>query len=386
MALHKTPSQVRRDSLLRTARALFEEGRVDGSIALLEDAVVRYPEHSIFSFELGRNAYYRGGSPYDTMAFVLLDSVVALPDAKEMYYLELSSLYEMEGKVESALEVVENGLERFPRSGALLTKTGKLYFYKKKEPEPALYYWNRAMRVAPGDPSSYFELARIYLHSDDLGWGLILGEIFLNLEPESARSMEIRNLLFRGYNDAVIVGYKPGDDKDSIIRIRAFEPRMWVHPGDDSLHGDFSFFYHHVLDGAVHTSLIRFFERDTASFVLPDRESVAMLSGVRRDFLRIWKSIERLERVYNMTLYRYQQQLQSAGLFEAYNYYLLANPSVDEEIAEWDAVNGESIPKLKAWMKAHPYPYADNPFLLDSLPRVPLSDEEVTDPFNLWAQ
>lgn len=55
----------------------------------------------------------------------------------------------------------------------------------------------------PRFPSNYYWASRIYCNSTEEVWGIIYGEIFLNMERNSGRTVEISKLLFDTYKNEI---------------------------------------------------------------------------------------------------------------------------------------------------------------------------------------
>src|SRR5690606_12333945 len=59
------------------------------------------------------------------------------------------------------------------------------------------------IEVQPRFPSNYYWAAKIYMNSNEEVWGLLYGEIFMNLERNSNRTMEISKLLYDTYTNQI---------------------------------------------------------------------------------------------------------------------------------------------------------------------------------------
>lgn len=60
----------------------------------------------------------------------------------------------------------------------------------------AVSYYEKGVYVEPAYSSNYYRLAQLFLSSKDKFWGLIYGEIFMNLERNSQRTEEMSKWLF----------------------------------------------------------------------------------------------------------------------------------------------------------------------------------------------
>ncbi len=73
----------------------------------------------------------------------------------------------------------------------------------KKDYNKALTYFEKGIEVAPNYSSNYYWCARLYCNSTEEVWGMIYGEIFMNLERNSKRTAEISKLLFDTYKKEI---------------------------------------------------------------------------------------------------------------------------------------------------------------------------------------
>ena len=57
-----------------------------------------------------------------------------------------------------------------------------------KEYSIALNYYEKGIEIDPKFPSNYYRAALLYDYSDHEIWGLIYGELFMDLEPNTKRT------------------------------------------------------------------------------------------------------------------------------------------------------------------------------------------------------
>ena len=92
----------------------------------------------------------------------------------------------------------KTALKKFPKSGVLYNEYGEMLWSKKDFTE-AVKLWEKGIEVEPNFSGNYYNAAKYYYFSVDKVWGIIYGEIFVNLESYTKRTAEIRNLLLDGY-------------------------------------------------------------------------------------------------------------------------------------------------------------------------------------------
>ena len=94
------------------------------------------------------------------------------------------------------------GLKAFPHSGALHMELGALAF-KDKRYDEALMYFERGIELDPSYPDNYWRAAGIYLSSPESVWGMIYGEIYMNMVCNGEQNMEVSRLLAEAYDSNI---------------------------------------------------------------------------------------------------------------------------------------------------------------------------------------
>ena len=59
--------------------------------------------------------------------------------------------------------------------------------------------WEKGIEIDPNYSGNYYNAAQYYFFTQDKVWGLVYGEIFVNLESYSKRTAEMKDLLLEGY-------------------------------------------------------------------------------------------------------------------------------------------------------------------------------------------
>lgn len=63
----------------------------------------------------------------------------------------------------------------------------------------AISQWEKGIKEDPRYPGNYYHAAKFYYLSEDKVWSLLYGEIFINLETNTSRTAEVKNILLEGY-------------------------------------------------------------------------------------------------------------------------------------------------------------------------------------------
>jgi tetratricopeptide (TPR) repeat protein len=178
---------------------LMDQGLYKDAIRFLEQCRKLDQNNYFFPYEMGY-AYYELKNYNKTRE--LLEPLILRKDINEMVFQLLGNTYDMLGKKEKAIQTYRSGIKRFPQSGRLYVELGILEFNRKNISD-ALYYFEKGIKAEPDYPSSYFHSAQIYLRSDLKVWGLIYGEMFMNLERTTDRNQEMSRYIGATYYNQI---------------------------------------------------------------------------------------------------------------------------------------------------------------------------------------
>ncbi|PZD78788.1 lipopolysaccharide assembly protein LapB [Mesonia sp. K7] len=186
---------------LKEAIKLMDAGKLDESIVLLQECANTEPDNYIYPYEIALAYVYK--KDYK-QAIKILDKAKKLEPSSSQIYQLLGNSYSYLGKPKKAIQIYEKGMKLFPDAGNLYLEKGNVYWYQQKFNE-AVDSYKKGIEIDPMFSSNYFRLAKIYLKTNDKLSGLIYGELFMNLERNTARTEEMSELLFFTYKDAITI-------------------------------------------------------------------------------------------------------------------------------------------------------------------------------------
>jgi hypothetical protein len=168
--------------------------------------------------------------------------------------------------------------------------------------------WERGIRVDPGYSGNYYNAARFYFYTKDKVWGLIYGEIFVNMESLSDRGAAMKQLLLQGYKEKLFadVNITAGQEKNKSEFSKAFLECM-----------------------------------SKQSSLLNRGVTTETLTMIRSRFILEW--FDKYAGRFPYKLFDYQRQLLQEGIFNAYNQWLFGTV---ENLAAYDT-----------WTKTHDEEY-----------------------------
>jgi len=315
------------------------QGKYDEAIKLLEAAQKLDPENSTYTYEI---AYAYSGKKEHKKSSDILEKILNKNDAYGRYFQQLGNEYDYQGLPKKAIETYEKGIKKFPNYGGLYLERGNMFLPENKYAE-ALPYYEKGIELDPKFASNYYWASKIYCSSTESVWGLIYGEIFINLEQTSKRTTEISKKLFETYKKNI------------------------------SLESDTSFGVTFSKNNIINLSDLK----DVTKFKLPfgtgcyeflmitaifGEKSINLrsLDSIRSRFIKNYFSKD-FPQKYPNVLFDYQKKIKEAGHFDAYNYFILSGGDT-ESFQDWIKNNKEKWTNFTVW-------FSKNELKLDDLHR-----------------
>jgi len=323
-------TQVEKDeavNLTFKAIKLMDSGSYKESIKLLKKACKLDPNVYSYPYELGYAYYLKGDLKKSIKTF---EKVVGMDSITDQCYQMLGNVYDINGNPEKAIETYNVGLQMFPNSGRLYLELGVMHI---SDPGKAIEFHEKGIEVEPSYPSNYYWASKIYCNSSTKMWGLLYGEIFMNIERGSKRTEEISKLLLEVYDSAIDFTSDTSTSVsfcgDLILDVEDFDKIP------------FSIMYEACSGFAI------------AGMKEVNLESVA---NMRKNFIDYYFN-QGFELDYPNFVFDWHQYLSSLDYFESYNYWLLMQGK-PEEFNEWYEINKDEFDDFIEW-------FIDNPMVVD---------------------
>lgn len=326
-ALGQTPKKDAETKGLNAIQ-LMDEGKLDEAIGLLQEAHKLDPARSAYPYELGYAYYQQKKYP---QALEMLEPLVKLPDASDRTFELLGNAYDDSGNPKKAIEAYEAGAHKFPASGRLPLELGIVYM-GQKDYDKALGYFENGIRVAPEFSSNYYWASKLFCNSSEEVWGMIYGELFINLQNNSQRTFEISKLLYDTYKseikfsgaDTVEVSFS---HNNVIVPVKGKKLKL-------------------PYGGMVYEPVL------LMSIIGEKGADLNSLDRIRTKFVENYYRLPASKDTPNV-LFEYQRQIKQAGHLEAYNHWLLL--AGDEPgFSQWEKANPEKWNTFLAWFKENP--------------------------------
>ncbi len=284
--------------LQQTARDFFKQGDVNNAILVLNKAHDQEPNNMGVSKDIAL-AYFQK-SDYPRMQSTL-KPLLERSDADAEVFQLAGMLNKTIGDFKDCEQIYKKGLKNFPDSGPLLNDYGEL-LWANKEFTSAIKQWEHGIEADQTYTGNYYNAARYYYFSKDKVWSLIYGELFVNMESFSRRTIEIKSLLTESYK-------KLFTDADMLKNQDTKNPFA--------------------------VAFLNSMSRQAS--VAKSGITTETLTMIRSRFIIDW--FEKEASKFPFRLFEYQRQLLKEGTFNAYNQWLFGSV--------------QNLPSFEAWTKSH---------------------------------
>lgn len=283
-----------------TAKSFQRQGDFTNAIMVLNRALQQDADNLDLQKDLAFNYYLNKNY---VKALETAKPFAERKDADVQSFQILGMVYKALEERKECEKMYKAALKKYPNSGVLYNEYGEMMWSKDNFKE-SLNLWEKGIEVDPNYSSNYYNAAKYYYFSQDKVWGLIYGEIFVNLESYSKRTPEIKNILLEGYKKLFTDGNMSKNQDNKSEFVKAFIELM----------------------------------KTQSSFAANNGITAETLSAVRTKFVIDW--FNKYSTKFPFRLYEYHRQLLKEGMFEAYNQWLFGTAG--------------NLPIYETWTKAHP--------------------------------
>lgn len=196
-----TDSRSRVPEVVQKAMAYMQENNYEQALKQWLLAQEEEPNNWLYTYQVAR-CYYEQ-KDYKT-AIKTLTKQAPTDKAGQMgsYYRLLAACQEARSDTDNAIATLQEGIKLVPQEGSLYADLGGLFFQKGYN-DQAVAIWEEGIDQAPMHSTNYYWLSKMYAHSSEPFWSLFYGELFINMEPNTQRSMEISRLLGETYKQVL---------------------------------------------------------------------------------------------------------------------------------------------------------------------------------------
>ncbi len=291
------------------AKAFLRTGDYTNAIMLLNRSLQSAPNDLEMQKDLAYAYYLKRDF---VKGLEVAKPIVKRSDADVQSFQILGLMYKAIEERKECEKMYKEGLRRFPNSGVLYNEYGEMLWTKQSYSE-AIKLWERGILSEPSYPGNYYNAAKFYYMSADKVWGILYGEIFINLESFSVRTTEIQKQLVDGYKklftDADIMKNQKNRSEFATAVLEVMKKNS------DKVSGGIT---------------------------------VESLNKLRRSFITDW--YERFPSRFPYRLFEHQKQLINAGMFDAYNQWVF-NQADPARYKQWVESNKEEADKFTSFQR-----------------------------------
>ncbi len=296
--------------LYEVGKKFLVQGDMDNAVLVLKKAVQAEPTNGIYLQDLASAYLYR--EEYK-QAQIIVDELVKLPSAQPYAFYLAYNISMAQNDLKTAEKHIKKGLDVYDNSGLLYHAYGDI-LTAKGDASGALAQFELGIKREPSYAGNYYDASKIYYYLNDLNakiWAIHYGEMFINMESATTRSLEMKEVLVNSY------------------KILAAEEKF----GKKGSKNDFEEMYMQQFLAA---------KKFLATGVTTEN-----LMTFRAIFLHNWFASST---TISNSLYDRMQQLLKEGHFEEYNYWLFEPIQNLSAYDNWMKINQD---KFTSFMSYH---------------------------------
>ena len=180
--------------LQETARSFMQQGDYANAVLVLNRATQLAPNDIDISKDLALSYYLQKDF---TKALEIIKPLLDRDDADDQCYQIAGNIYKQQGDPKECDKLLRKGIRKFPVSGAMYNELGELLWAQQNY--DAIKQWEKGIEVDPGFSKNYYNASKFYYMTEDKVWSILYGEIFINMEPFTSRTPEIKTILLDSY-------------------------------------------------------------------------------------------------------------------------------------------------------------------------------------------
>lgn len=290
------------------AKEYMRHGDYDNATILLVKAHDQSPSDIGIAQDLALNYYF---NKENNKALEIIKPLLDRSDVDDQTYQIAGNIYKALNQTKEGEALYKKGIKKFPTSGSLYNEYGELL--SSMQNAGAITQWEKGIEMDPAYSGNYYNAAKYYYFTTDKIWDVIYAEIFINIEPLSARTTEVKSLLLDSYRKLFAGDLLTGIDQKSNFE-QAFLRAM--SKGYD------------VASRGINAET---------------------LTMIRTRFVLDW--FEKYGAKYPHRLFEYQQLLIREGIFSAYNQWIFGATQNLTAYQNWTMANAAEYIEFSNFQK-----------------------------------
>lgn len=301
--------------LTKEAVNLIRDNRLSEAMKKLKEAQKLDAENFAADYWIAKIHYKKG--EYQK-SLDIMEKLLKGNDKEDVMYQLLGNSYYQLGQKEKAMEIYKRGLSDFPYSGAIHNELGKAD-NDNGNTAGAFRNYEYGIRFDPEYSDNYYSASRLLL-SEGNHWGMIYGEIYLNMEPYTIEWKEMSKLMYDAYKK-IFKGTESSIDPGNLLI-------------SDTAKTKFDEAYRSTQQTAFKNSAT-------------DTLTLYTLHEIRKRFIESWIESGNMNNFPN-ALFSFQKRMLDDGYFELYNYFMFSE-GADDEYSDYYDKHTTNIKSFKKW-------------------------------------
>lgn len=299
--------------LQETARAFMQQGDYTNAALVLNRAIFLAPNNIEITKDLALNYFFQRDF---AKALDQIKPTLDREDADDQCYQIAGNIYRQLDQAKECEKVYRKGLKKMPQSGGLYNDLGELQWSQNNY--EAIKQWEKGIEVDPNYSKNYYNACKYYYFTTDKVWSILYGEAFVNMEPLSKNTPEIKSILLESYKKIFLDGDSKEGKETAITFTSAFLKTM----KKQSL----------LASGGINPET---------------------LTMIRTRFILDWYN--EYGQKYPSRLFDHQRQLLQEGMFEAYNQWLFGTVQNLSAYQSWINTHATDYMEFTRFQKSKMY-------------------------------
>jgi tetratricopeptide (TPR) repeat protein len=285
--------------LQETARSFMQKGDFNNASLLFQRASIADPNNIEITKNLALSFYFQ--KEY-SKGLDAIKSIIDKEESDDQCFQIAGNLYKQLEQTKECEKLLKKGIKKFPNSGALYNELGDLLWAQNNI--EAIRQWEKGIENDPNYSKNYYNACKYYQLTADYVWSILYGEVFVNMEPLSKGSPEIKSIILESYKKI----FSEEDIKKENSETSKFTSAFLKNINKQNL------------------ALSTVFNAET-------------LTMIRTRFILDWSN--EYASKYPTRLFDYQRQLIQEGMFEAYNQWLFGTVQNLTSYQNWISSHAE---------------------------------------------
>jgi tetratricopeptide (TPR) repeat protein len=181
--------------LQATAKTFMRQGDYGNAVLILNRCLAKEPSNTSIGKDLALSYFYVQNNE---KALEIIKPVLDSKDADDQCFLITGNIYKQLEKPKESEKIFKKGIKMFPESGSLYNELGEVQIAANNNKD-AIKNWEKGIELDPSYSKNYYNASRFYFASNNNVWCVLYGEIFVNMEPNNPKTIQLKKVIIESY-------------------------------------------------------------------------------------------------------------------------------------------------------------------------------------------